>query len=263
MSMITQSLTVGTWYEFVDLDDATQVLFWLDSSDEVIFAFESGTPSSTSPGAICMPGVNAFPIPLGKTAWVKLTSGTASVTYSQFGGVLIDQQKCAYAVSDTVTVDEIVSNTFPVAGFDDTPTNPLTYVGLLHTAAAGIANTATIDAASITLQFSAFRIGRTLRIYGIEEPASITSGLTNYDSLVVDPPLTTAFEDVTIDSSGFALVDLTAVLQEILDDTVSWTTSSPVQLRIADIGSVPSSGIDETATIFTVGRSSALFVRAS
>jgi hypothetical protein len=261
--MITQSLTVGTWYEFVELDDPTQVFFWLDSSDEVILAFEAGTPSSTSVGAICLPGINAYPVPLGKTAWVKLTSGSADVTYSQFGGILIDQQNCAYAVSDTVTVDEVATNVFPIVGFDVSPLNPLTYVGLLHTNSAGLSSTATINAAAVTLQLSSFRVGRTLRIYGIEEAASVTSGLTDYLSLASGVPLTTAFEDVTIDSSGFALLDLASVLQEIIDDTPSWGTSSPIQLWIGDITGMPTSGLNETATIFTVGRSSALFVRAS
>ena len=261
MSMLTQSLTAGTWYEFSNLDDSRRVQFYLDSTDEVIAAVESGTPGSTSAGFFCSTGMNTFDIPDGKSCWVKLTSGTADVIYSQFDGISIDAVKCAFARTDAISIDQVLSNVFPIAGYDNSATDTIEHVGLLHTEAANVASAATIAAATITLQFSSFRTGRTLRIYGIEEAASITSGLTDYASLASGQTLTTAFEDVTIDSSGFAVVDLTAILQELVDDTPSWTTSSPVQLWIGDNGSSPSSGLNETATIITSGRGSALFIR--
>jgi hypothetical protein len=111
------------------------------------------------------------------------------------------------------------------------------------------------------LQFASFRTGRTLRIYGIEEAASITSGLTDYLSLASGQPLTTAYADITLDNSGFAVVDLASILQELIDDTPSWSTSSPVQLWIGDITGMPTSGLNETTTIIASGRASALFVR--
>ncbi len=263
MPMVTQSLTAGTWYEFVDLDDSSLIQFYLDSTDVVIAAFESSTPDASSPGFLCTTGMNSFQIPVGKSCWVKLDSGTADVTYSQFGGILIHLQKCALAKSDTVTIDEVVTNVYPQAGFDDTPANQINYVGLLHTVAAGIASTATIDAASMLLQFAQFKSGRTIRVYGIESSTSITSGLTDYDSLAVDPTLTTAYVDVTLDSSGEATVDVAAILQELLDDVAGWSTSSPVQFRISDIDSVPSSGLDESHIILAAGRAAALYVRTS
>jgi hypothetical protein len=259
--MFTVSLTVGTWYEFVSLDEPQYVVFQFDSPDPAIVAFEPSTPDSASAGFSVGEGINTFAIPFGKKCWIKLISGAADITYSQFGGIEIDIEKCAYAVSDTITVDEVVPNAFPVAGFDDSAANQLTYVGLLHTEAANLADTATIAAATITLQFASFRTGRTLRIYGIEEAASITVGLTDYLSLASGQTLTTAFEDVTLDGSGSSSVDLTAILQELIDNTPSWSTSSPVQLWIGDISSVPSSGLNETATIIISGRASALFVR--
>ena len=261
MSMVTQSLTVGTWYQFTSLDDPSVVQFYLNSSDVVIAALEASTPDSSSPGFLCVGGMNQFLIPLGKSCWVKLASGTADVIYSQFDGILIDAVKCAFARTDAISIDEVLSNVFPIAGYDDSATDTIEHVGLLHTEAANVASAATIAAATITLQFSSFRTGRMLRIYGIEEAASITLGLTDYASLASGQTLTTAFEDVTIDSSGFATVDLTAILQELVDDTPSWTTSSPVQLWIGDNGSSPSSGLNETATIITSGRGSALFIR--
>lgn len=263
MSMVTVSLTPGTWYEFVNLDEPTAVQFYLDSTDEVLAALESGTPSSTSAGFFCSTGMNQFFIPPGKSCWVKLTSGTADVIYSQYNGINIDGVLCAFARTDTVSIDEVVSNAFPIVGFDDSPVDQITYLGLIHTEAAGIASTATIDSATMTLMFGRSKIGRTISIYGIEQASSITSGLTDYASLASGYTLTTAFEDVTIDGTGYAVANLTAILQELIDDTASWSTSSPVQLWIADNGIAPTSGVDETSVIIAAGRSSALFVRAS
>ena len=261
--MLTVSLTAGTWYEFADLDDAGFVQFYLDSSDVVIAALESSTPDSSSAGFVCTAGMNQFAIPLGKSCWVKLASGSADVTYSQFDGILIDIAKCAFARTDTIAVDDVVANTLPIVGFDDSVANQLTYIGLLHTEAAGIAGTATIDSASITLQFGKFRSGRTIRLFGIEEASSITSSLTDYSDLATGYTLTTAFAEITLDGSGAGFADLTTVIQELIDDTAAWTTGSPVQLWISDIGSVPTSGLDETVSIAVTGRASALFVRAS
>lgn len=263
MAMKTQALSVGTWYQFVELDNPEFIQFYLDSSDEVIAAIEAAEPTSSSPGYFCVQGMNTFTIPLGKSLWVKLTSGSADVIYSQFGGVLIDEEKCAWAKTDAIAVDEVETGIPSRAGFDDSATDTLTYVGLLHTAAAGLASAATIDSAVMTLVFSQFKNGRTIRLYGIEDDTSITSALTDYNSLAVDPPLTTAFVDVTLDNSGSATIDLTSVIQELVDDVTGWTTSSPVQLQIVDTGSTPTSGNDETAVLFIQGRASALYVRAS
>lgn len=261
--MITESLTVGAWYEFVNLDNVEFVQFYLDSADEVLAAIESAEPDSGSAGYFCTEGMNVFTIPQGKSLWVKLTSGTADVIYSQFDGVLVDISKCAFARTDTIGIDEAIANVFPIVGFDDSVTDQITYVGLLHTEAAGVAGAATIDSASMTLQFGQFKAGRDIRIYGIEEASSITSGLTDYASLASGQTLTTAFVDITLDGSGSAFVDLTSVLQELVDDTPSWGTSSPVQLWIGDESGSPTSGLDETASLTVTGRVSALFVRAS
>lgn len=260
MAMITATLTAGTWYQFTNLDDPAFVQFYMDSSDEVIAAIEALTPSNSSAGFLCVAGMNSFVIPVGKACWVKLTSGSASVTYSQYDGINIDLALCAYARTDGISIDEVVSNILPIVGFDDRPADQITYIGLLHTESAGFANTATVDAATIALQFGSFRAGRTIRIYGIEAAASITSGLTDYASLASGVTLTTAFEDVVIDGTGSATVDLTTILQELIDDTPSWATTSPIQLWIADIGS-SASGLNETTTILATGRVSAVYVR--
>jgi len=262
MSMITESLPAGTWHQLTNLDTPTSVMLYLDSSDVVIAAFEPTSPASTSDGILLAENaINQLSIPEGKSCWLKLASGAADVTYSQFDGIEIDLEKCAYAVTDGISVDDVVANTFPRVGFDDSAADQLTHIGLLHTKVAGLPNTATIVDAAITLQIGLSRVGRTLRIYGIEEASSITSGLTDYASLASGQTLTTAFEEVTLDATGYAVVDLTAILQELLDDTASWSTSSPVQLWIGDNGSSPTSGLDESATLITSGRTSALFVR--
>lgn len=264
MPMVTESLTAGTWHELTNLDDESIGQFFLDTSDVVIAAIEAGTPDSLSPGFLCANGtINNFVIFPGKSLWLLLDSGTADVTYSQFGGIEIDLEKCAYARSDTITIDETVTNVFPIVGFDDSAADPITYVGLLHTFAARIAAAATIDSATMTLIFAKFKAGRTIRIYGIEAADSITSGLSTYETLAVDPTLTTAYVDVTIDSSGQATIDLTAIVQELVDDVTGWDTASPVQLWIGDIGAVPTSGLDESHIITSAGRTGAIFVRSS
>ncbi len=165
--------------------------------------------------------------------------------------VLIDFSKCAYARTDTIGIDEVVTGALPIIGFDDSAADPITYIGLLHTTATGAASASVIDAASMTLSFSSFLAGRTIRLYGIEEASSITGSLTDYVSLATGYTLTTSFAEVTFDSSGTAFVDLTTLLQELIDDVVSWSASSPMQLWISDIGGVPTSGVDETAQMFT------------
>lgn len=164
--------------------------------------------------------------------------------------VLIDLAKCAYARTDTIGIDEVVAGVLPIIGFDDSAVDPITYIGLLHTTATGTSSTSTVDAASMTLSLSPFLAGRTIRFFGIEEPASITAALTDYTSLATGYTLTTAFVDLTLNSSGTAFIDLAAILQELIDDVGSWSTSSPLQLWISDIGGVPTSGTDETHTMF-------------
>ncbi len=263
MSMITETLTVGTWHELTDLDDAGLAQFYLDSADLVIAALEAAEPDSASVGYSCTEGINTFSIPLGKQCWLKLTTGACDVTYSQFDGVLVDLDNCAYAKSDGVSVDDLVTGEPPIVGYDDSPADQLSYVGLLHTEAVGVASAATIDSASMTLLFSRVKVGRVIRVYGVESATSVTSGLTDYASLASGLTLTTAFEDVTLDGNGVARFDLTAIMQELVDDVGAWTTASPLQLWIGDNGSAPTSGNDETATTFVSGKSSALFVRAS
>lgn len=263
MSMISVPLTAGTWYEVVDLDDPTEALVYIDSTDDVIAAFEAGMPTAGTTGFACDKAMNAYRIPFGKSLWLKLVSGAANVIYSQFDGIMIDQSKCAYGRSNTITIDETVTGVQPVIGFDDSEADPITYVGLLHTDPAGIAAVATIDSAVMTLQFAQFNFGRTIRLYGIESDTSITSGLGTFETLAVDPTLTTAFVDVTLDNSGSAQIDLTALIQEIVDDVAGWDTTSPLQFWIGDIGGVPTSGNNETAVLIIAGRSCALYVRTS
>lgn len=261
--MHTQTLTAGAWHEIEDLDDPTFVYLYVDSTDTVILAFDAASPSASSTvGGLLVEGWNGFPIPLGKSAWIKLLSGTGSVIYSKYDGIQLDVTNCAYAVTDTVTIDEVQANTTPVAGFDTTPTNQLTYVGLIHSVPAGIAGSATVSAASMVLTFSRSLVGREFVVHGIEAASSITAGLTDYASLAVDPTLTTASETFVVDYTGRVVIDLTAILQELVAVS-GWTTSSPIQLRIAPSDSMPVTAVDATVILQPDSRNAAIFATAS
>jgi hypothetical protein len=263
MAMHTETLTVGMWYQIEDLDDPSFVYLYVDSTDTVILAFDAASPSSSSTvGGILTEGWNGIPIPIGKSAWVKLLSGTADVVYSKYDGITIDITKCAYAVTDTVAVDEVQSNTVPVAGFDATPTDDLTYVGLIHTVAAGIAAAATIDAASLILTFSRSLAGRQFVVHGIESATSVTAGLTDYASLASGLTLTTASETFTVDYTGRVVIDFAAILQELVGVS-GWATTSPIQIWIAADDTMPGTAIDATIAIQPDSRNSAVFATVS
>jgi hypothetical protein len=262
MAMHTETLTAGTWYELSDLDEENFVFLHVDSSDTVILAFDAISPSSSSDvGGILIAGWNSIPIPIGKYAWVKLLSGSADVTYSKFGGISIDVSKCAFVGTDTI--DEIVSTgTPPICGFDSTPVNDYTYIGLLHTEASGLSAAATIDDAVLSLTFAKSLPGREFVIYGIAETASVTSGITDYASLASGQTLTTASVLFEVDYSGRVSVDIAAIVQELVD-LAGWTTSSPIQLWVADNLGMPVSAIDATILPQPDNRRSAIFVTAT
>lgn len=136
-----------------------------------------------------------------------------------------------------------MSGVQPIAGFDETGAEPLYYVGLIHTVSGGISESTSIGTALLNLQFSQFYAGREFRIYGIEETTSITSGLGTYASLASEQPLTDAYASFTVDSAGEASVDLTSVVQELVNLS-GWSTSSPFQFWIGDSTGTPATGID-------------------
>ena len=258
MTMITYTLTSGVWYELEDLDDHLLAIFTIDGTGPCIGAVDVTTPGSSDPGYILFEGINQFVIPPGRQAYVKLLSGSADIIYSQFSGILMDPTKCAYARSDGVAVDDLFTDVDPQVGKDDSPTDELDYVGYLHTVAANIANAATITTAILTLALSAFRVGRTVRVYGVDSATSQFGTLTDYASLASGLSLTTAFTDVDIDGTGILNVDVDAILTELVA-LGGWGTSSPVQFWLGDPDAA-TAGVDATCVIDRNSRLTALLV---
>jgi hypothetical protein len=222
--------------------------------------------------------------PLTADATTVFNTDTTTKPISVKPVIFIDPAKCAYAYTDANTVNEVVTGVTPIVGFDDTTVDPLTYVGLLHTIPAGIPANSSIDSAVMVFVFARTSVGtgtgtwtgtgtgtgtagfytaRTVRIYGIEDDISITASLVDYDDLAVDPVLTTQYVDAILDEEGSAVIDLTSIIQELVDDVTGWTSDSPVQLQLSDIGDVPVTGKNETIIFSHQGRTTALVVRYS
>lgn len=81
--MVEHMLVEDEWYELTDLDDATFATLEIQGSGVVIAAFGEIEPASTSAGYLLPEGLHQLAIPSGKSLWVRLTSGTADLIYSQ------------------------------------------------------------------------------------------------------------------------------------------------------------------------------------
>jgi len=264
MPMVEVTLTVDVWYEIANLDDPNFVCVQLDSSDTVICAFEADEPAALSETGIVLPdGVNSLPIPLNKKAWIKLLSGTGTIIYSQFGGVLFDETKSitgwyggAGGSDEGIEQSPIVS-----AGFDESQADLYTHVAFLESFAAGVDAADTVDSAIVFLQLGKLYSGATLRLYGVAENASIFATITTWSDLTSITTLTTAFVDFTVDSTGSVALDIAAVLTE-LQAASGWSTSSPLQFRIDPTGSA-FSGVDSTVSVVVGQRSTVAYLQLS
>lgn len=262
MAMLEVAPTVDVWYELEDLDDAESVFLYLEGTDPVVCAFEAMEPDALSEtGILLSEGVNAIPIPFGKSAWLKLLSGTGTITYSQYGGITSDQSKCAYAYTDVATIDELETGADVIVGNDDTGVDPLVYVGFIETVAAAIAGAATVDSAVLQLRFGRIVPGQVLRIYGVAESTSQFGTLSNYVSLASDLTLTTEFVDVTVDYTGVQTVDITDLLQELVGVS-GWNATSPIQFWVGVTSAVVTAE-NATVAIFTGYRQCAVFAAVS
>jgi hypothetical protein len=262
MAMLEYALTVDVWYELEDLDDPLAVFLYLEGTDPVVCAFGALEPDATSEtGILLSEGVNAIPIPYGKSAWLKLLSGAGTVTFSQYGGITSDQSKCAFAYTDTIAVDEVETAANVTVGNDDSVTDQLTYVAFVETVAAGIASAATVDSAVLQLRFSRIVPGQVLRVYGVAESSSQFSTLTDYASLASGLTLTTEFVDVTVNYTGTQTIDITDLLQE-LANVSGWDATSPIQFWIGCTSSVVT-GQNTTVTILTGNQQLSVFASVS
>ena len=262
MAMLEYALTVDVWYQLEDLDDAESVFLYLEGTDPVVCAFGAMEPDATSEtGILLSAGVNAIPIPFGKSAWLKLLSGTGTITFSQYGGIASDQSKCAYAYGDGISVDEVETNVDIVVGNDDSVTDQLTYVAFVQTVAGGIAGAATVDSAVLQLRFGRIVPGQVLRIYGVAESSSQFATITDYASLASGLMLTTEFVNVTVNYTGVQTVDITDLLQELVNVS-GWDATSPIQLWIGCTSSVVT-GQNTTVRILTGNQQCSVFASVS
>lgn len=250
MPMVTDALTVDVWYEVTDLDDETFVFLQTDSADPCVLAFGVAEPPATSEiGILLSEGINAIHIPAGKAAWLKLLSGTMSVTYSQFDGILMDVANCGFAYSAAVPGDtDWIPDTDVSAGKDYATVrdsdNPYDFIGWLQTEPCNIADSVTIDSATLSLSLSQFLPGEVIRIHASFD--SDVGTFTDYSDLDT-APLSTAYSDLTVGWTGLETVDVTSIMQEMVD-TMGWSTSSPLQL-ILEAYSAATEGIDSRITI--------------
>jgi hypothetical protein len=256
MAMHTETLT-STWYQLADLDDESFVMA-VTVGDDCDVVLDVATPDASATAFTISEGINRLDIPEGKSLYIRCPSGTCDLTYSKYSGIIMDRTKCAYAYSDAISVDVVeAGNTDIKMGVDDTPADALTYVGFLQTVAAGIAGAATIDVATLRVQLFDFRPGQVLRIYGVAESTSQFATLTAYADLASGLTLTTEYVDITIGHSGTQSVDITDLLQELVNVS-GWSGTSPIQFWVGETtGTV--TGQDDTLSIYTGWKLTAVF----
>ena len=261
MPMVEVSLTTDVWHEITDLDNPEFCFLQLDASDTVICAFDENEPPELADVAeILQNGANAIQIPSGRSAWLKLISGTASIVYSQFGGVLFDPAKCKTVASDGTT-SEVTDGGSVVVGYPaETGTYPPT-LAFLETEAAGLNSSDTVNSAILNLSLSKTYPGGTFRIHGIESATSQSAAIVDYADLNTDLPRTSAYADFTAAYKGPVIVDVAAIVQELLSAS-GWDTESPIQFVILPV-MMTANGTDQQITINADVRESVIFITAS
>jgi len=227
--MIDYALTVDVWYEITDLDSDAFVWLQADSADPCVVAFDVAEPPATSEiGILLQEGINAIHIPPGKSAWLKLLSGTMTVTFSQFDGIVMDTDKCGYGYEASTPGDTaFVSDVDVQAGQDDATvrdeTNPYTFIGYLTTGDAGIAASVTVDSAVLSLVLSGFLADETIRVYASASTTSDFASLVDFAAIEA-LTVTTAYTDCVVGWAGRERIDVAAILQELVD-TMGWATT--------------------------------------
>lgn len=241
MPLHTETLT-SSWYQLEDLDDETYVMVAI-SGDDCEVGIDAVEPLAGSSTITLAEGLQRLDIPTGKYLWFK-TSGTTDITYSQFGALVLNATDCAYAFESNGAVETGFADNVDVrAGSDDLTvqdeTLPYQYYGFLKTVAADLPNAGTIASAVIRLQLLRFRPGVTFRLRGcytdLTSHADI-AGLTT----------TTANVTFTVGFSGVEQVDITAIIQEMVDDA-AWDDTYPIRLTV--LATAGATDTDDTIVI--------------
>ena len=230
--------------------------------DDIEVVADVAEPVSGATAFTIAEGITRLDIPDGKSLWVRCPSGTCDLTYSKFGGIIMDRTKCAYAYLDGVSTTGVVAgNTDVIAGDNDALTDTLYHIGFLQTAAAGIAGAATVDSAVLQLRLSKFIPGQVLRIYGVAEPTSQFTSLVDYTAFDSGLSLTGEYVDITVGYTGAEAVDITDLLQELVN-VMDWDAGSPIQFKVTETtGTVPT--VDNRVVIFTDWKLTAVFAAVS
>lgn len=260
MTMHTETLT-SAWYEVTDLDDESFVMA-VTVGDDCDVVLDIAEPDVAATSFTISEGINRLDIPEGKSLWIRCPSGTCDLTYSKYSGIIFDRAKCAYAYADFVSVDVVeAGNTDVKVGNDDSVTETLSHVGFLQTVAAEIAGASSVDVATLRLQLARFIPGQVIRIYGVAEATSQFAALSAYADLASGLALTAEFVDITIGHTGSESVDITDLLQELVNVS-GWNEASPIQLWVGETTGVVS-GKDFTLSIYTGWKLTAVFATVS
>lgn len=259
MPLHTETLTTA-WYQVDDLDDDEFVMLIVEG-DDIDVAIDVVEPPGGSVTFTLVEGLHRLDIPSGKFLWLKCPTGTADATYSQFGGILMDTSKAAYAFNDNVADEGLITASEVILGFDDTGAETYEFIGFLHTVAANIDGAATIDQATLSLEFFNIYPGSLVTLYGVAESTSQFGTLADWADLESGLDLTTEFVEFTVGYTGRELVDITDLLQELVD-LGGWNTASPIQLWFR-YGSTAVVTVDTRSTIRVGSRLTAIFANVS
>ena len=82
MASVSQSLTIDTWYQLSRSDTHPIVVLEIQGTGTVVGSPSAVPPIASSPGYLLPEGLHQILIAENKSFWVRLTSGTATVVWS-------------------------------------------------------------------------------------------------------------------------------------------------------------------------------------
>jgi len=243
----------SSWWTASDWLNPASPTFSLAGSGSVEYAWSAGTPPSTFPGSpLVSPNAYGMYAPIaGVTLYLRVVSGTATIYYDKADGPTFSASLSGNAFSGGAGSDTgWVQTPTPSVGYDNVTTraaaNPYEFVTYAHIPATGLSASDTIAFAIAVLNASWFVPGRTIRIRALKYAADQSGSISSWSSLMAKT-LTTAYADCVTNTTPFMTFDIKSILNE-LQAVSGWSTSSPVQLLIRDIGSA-AAGLDTRAVL--------------
>ena len=251
--MATSNSLSGTWWSADDWPAETGVFpVVLTGSGSVELAWADAQPASAATGAPLTAGSLTLVAPIsGLKPWFRVTSGVATLYYSEDTAIKLDPGKIGAAYDDGTTED-FLQGEFIWVGFDDSGAASTEWLGYLITSTAGLGAADGVYKAAISLATVSQYSGRTIRIYGLEYSTDQSGSITDYTDLAALTK-TAAYLEITANSGNSAISgDVTSIIEE-LQGVSGWGTSSPFQFVIEDTGAA-ATGLDTRLQID--GRSS-------